>query len=256
MSGTIMPSEAKQRKPDFFAKRPEDVNWTLKVKTEDGKELEFVGVDWKASSKFGSVENVVAIGLDDQPIFDRPVYSEAPNVNVVAWGRDTRTGEVRIAIITEQRPHANHPTQPDSTIPLNFAQIPMGFLEKIIGKTELSKLEFGKAAAMREVEEETGASVVRGVSQPACPWQNPSPSFVASWSGIYFIEVDLDRIGEMKKEKTEPIYKAEYLLIKELLARIREGQNLSIPEAPIFRACTSLSALMIFFSCNPEIWPR
>lgn len=259
MGKRIKPSEARKIKPDFFEKRPADVNWTLRVKTKDGqlleKPLEFVGEDWEAVSRFGKVENVVILGSDDKPVFDRPGYHEASNVNVVAWGRDMRTGEVKVAVLTEERPHALHPEKPDSEVSLKFGQIPMGFLEKLIGKDQLHQLELGKAGAIREVAEETGASIVRGFSRPACPWQNASPSFVATWSDIYFIEVDLERIGQLKldADRSELIVKAEYISVRELLARIREGQT---DDGEIYRGGTSLSAFLIFFACYPEFWPK
>ena len=252
MSGTVSPEKAKETDPNFFEKRPSDVNWTLQVTDDQGKNHEFVGVNWKASSRFGSVTNEVVVGPDGQPQFDRPAYHEAPNVNMIVWGRDIQTGEVKIAIITEERPHADHPEKPDSSTSLKFAQIPMGFMDKIIGTGGLTELEIGETAAIRETQEETGASVILGWTQPACPWHNPSPSFVASWSDLYFVEVDLDRIGEIKESHGEQIFKAEYLPIKELLARIREGQS---DDGSFFRACTSLSLLMIFFACYPEFWP-
>ena len=225
----------------------------LLVNKTDGTVEESVGVNWEATSRYGKVEAIVVADNEGKPIFDRPAYYEAPHVNVVAWGRQERTGEVRIAVITEERPHVLHPEMPEKEISLTFAQIPMGFMEKLIGKTELVQLEIGKQAAIREVEEETGASVIRGFSRPACPYHNPNPTFVATWASLYFIEVDLKLIGKLKPEKNEPIFKAEYLSIPELLARIREGQD---QDGAIFRGCTSLSALMIFFSCHPELWPR
>lgn len=252
MGKIITPAEAVAKQPDFFTKKPEGVSWTLSVEIPEG-EKEFVGVSWKAESRFGKVESAVVTDENGNPLFDRPRYYEAPNVNVVAWGRDNRTGEIKIAVIVEERPHALHPEIPEKEVALKFAQIPMGFIEKIVGKDNVGILEIGKHAAAREVAEETGASAVRGISRPACPYHNPSPSFVATWSELYFIEVDLDRIGALKLDRNEPIFKAEYLNVKELLARIREGQD---AEGAIFRGATSLSALMIFFSQNPEFWPR
>lgn len=255
MAATIKPSEAKRRQPEFFEKRPKEVNWTLRVWANGPSKppLEFVGIDWEAISRFGKVENVVVIDPNGRPLFDRPAYHEAPNINAVAWGRDNRTGEIKIALITEERPHANHPEIPESTIPLKFSQVPMGFLEKLIGKDGIQRLEAKRFAAVREVQEETGASAIRGISRPPCPWHNPSPSFVATWSELFFVEVDLKQIEKMRTERTELIYRAEYITVRELLARIREGQD---EEGAILRGCTSLSILMIFFSCYPEFWPK
>lgn len=253
MAGTIRLSEALSRDPEFFSKRPADVNWTLRVDLSDGTHQEFVGVDWEAKSRFGSVGNAVVVDREGKPQFDRPYYAEAPNVNVVAWGRDNRSGEVRVAIITEERPHADHPEIPDSKTALRFAQIPMGFLERILGKDALHQLEVRRVAAVREVAEETGATAIKGWSRPPCPWHNPSPSFVRSWSDLYFVEVDLAGVEALRQERTEPIFKAEYVSVRELLARIREGQS---RDGAVFRGCTSLSVLMVFFACYPEFWPR
>jgi hypothetical protein len=257
MAGTIKPSEARMRVPEFFEGRSPDANWTLRVLTEGGKTrkraLTFVGEDWEAFSRFGKVASEVVVDENGRPLFDRPVYYEQPCVNVVAWGRDARTGEVKIAIITERRPHVNHPTLPDSTVPLAFAQIPMGFMERLVGKAGLSELEIAKSAGARETSEETGATIIRGFSRPACPWHNYSPSFMATWADLIFIEVDLEFIQERKPDGDELILHAEYLPVRELLARIREGQG---KDGAIFRGCSSLSALMIFFSYYPEFWPR
>lgn len=252
MSGTIKPSQALKIDPEFFKKRSPDINWTLVV--NDGNSTKtFVGVDWYAVSRFGKVENVVVTNKNGKPLFDRPAYSEAPNVNVVAWGKDKKTGEIKVAVISEERPHADHPDLPESTEPLKFAQIPMGFLNKILGKGGYAILEAKKKGAGREVSEETGASAIIEITRPPSPWQNPNPAFVATWSELFFVQVDLEKISELKLDGDELIYKAEYLSIPDLLKRIKEGQNSS---GEIFRAATSLSALMIFFACHPEFWPQ
>ncbi len=246
MSNTIRPSEAKKRQKDFFKERAkENSAWTLRVESQ-GQTQEFIGVNWQASSRFGKVENRVVVDSDGRPLFDRPAYWEAPNVNIVAWGRDQKE-EVRIAILQEERPHADHPEASESTTPLTFSQVPMGFLEKLIGKDQM---ETGQEGAAREVEEETG-SAIRSWSRPNYPRHNPSPSFVSSWSEIYFVEVDLEKIERLKQDKTEAIFKAEYVSIPSLLAKIKEGQS---KDGAVFRAATSLSVLMIFFAHYPELW--
>jgi hypothetical protein len=74
---------------------------------------------------------------------------------------------------------------------------------------------------------------------------------VATWSDLYFIEVDLQKIEKAKLDHGEMIYKAEYLPVAEIMSRIREGQD---KDGAIFRAATSLSTLMIFFACYPEFF--
>lgn len=238
MSATKKPSEVEA---EFFAGRPADLNWTLHVKDSSGASRKFEGVDWEVLSRFGAVRNVVVCGADGKPAFDRPEYREAPAVNVVAWGR-TNDGVIKVGVIHEARPHADDPRNPESREAVVVGQIPMGFKDKILGKFE-PELD----AATREVREETGAVVV-GVFQPQHPYQNPNPTFVASWTDLLFVEVDLEQIEQIKPHHGELIYKAEYISVPELLRRIRNGEY----EGALYRAATTLSILMIFFATFPE----
>lgn len=217
--------------------------WQLTV---NGREVEG---EWQAESPFGSVQTAVIVDSDGKPVFDRPLYREAPNVNVVAWGRAKRLFRretVRVAVIRQPRPHADDPENPgDGHRPVVFGQLPMGFIEKIIG-------EDPERAARRETSEETGASAILNVTQPRCPWHNPNPTFVATWSDLYFIEVDLDAIGKLKSTRSEPIYSAEYIPVTELIHRIREGKD---EAGAFYRMCTANSLWMIFFATYPELWP-
>lgn len=94
------------------------------------------------SSHFGSVEYAIVVDNTGAPVFDRPLYREAPNVNIVAYGRDTE-GTIRIAIIRQPRPHADDPSvqKGQKHDPVVFGQIPMGFLEKLIGKDLIPRQE-------------------------------------------------------------------------------------------------------------------
>lgn len=225
-------------------KRLEDISQEFKP----GWELKIEGRDWRADSRFGSVHTAVVVDKDGKPVFDRPAYREAPNVNIIAFGRKKRwfrKDEVRVAVIRQPRPHADDPEQQgDDHPPVVFGQIPMGFLEKVLGETP-------EQAARREVGEETGASAVINVTRPKYPWHNPNPTFVATWSDLYFVEVDLDKIEKLKFDRNEPIYSAEYIPIPELLRRIREGKD---EEGAVYRMCTANSLWMIFFATHPELW--
>ena len=255
MKGKIISmSEARKRKSDFFINRPADLNWLLRVTPPDGKTQEFPpGTEWEATSRFGKVEDVVVINADGSPGFNRPRYHEAPNTNSVAWGFDKKTGKVKIAILTEERPHALHPIDPRLSESLVFGQVPMGFKNKIIGKDLLEEFETAEDGAIRELGEETGLRTILTKFRPAFPFHNPNPTFVATWSDLVFIQVDLDKIEEKKLDKNEMIYKAEYLTVPELLERIAQGQD---ENGAIYRACTSLSILMIFFATFPHFWPK
>lgn len=207
--------------------------------------------DWRAESRFGSVHTAVVFDTDGKPVYDRPAYREAPSVNIIAWGRTrnwfSRSESVHIAIIRQPRPHADDPEHPgDDHKAVVFGQIPMGFMEKILG-------ESGEAAARRETGEETGASAIISVTQPKYPWHNPNPTFVATWSDLYFVEVDLAKIAKLKIDRNEPIFSAEYVPAEELIRRIREGKD---EEGAVYRMCTANSLWMIFFSTYPELWPR
>ncbi len=201
--------------------------------------------EWEARSPFGSVMTAVVLDKDGKPVFDRPIYREAPNVNIVAFGRE-KDGTVRVAVIRQPRPHADDPEQPgvDGHAPVVFGQVPMGFLEKLIGETP-------EDAARRETGEETGATTVKAVSQPNYPHHNPNPTFVATWSDLYFVEVDLERIEALRSTRNEPIYSAEYITVPELLRRVREGKD---EQGGVYRMCTSNSIWLIFFATYPEFF--
>lgn len=242
MSATIRYSEiALGAKARFLDEQNSGNRWRLSI---NGAPIP-IGTDWKAESPFGSIETAVVLKLDSSPAFDRPVLREAPNVNIIAWGRDNR-GEVKIGIIRQPRPHADDPIsrQRAGHSPVLFGQIPMGFIDRG---------EALEKAATRETGEETGASVVLGVKRPKQPFHNPNPTHIASWSDLLFVEVDLDKVGALRTDSDEVILTAEYISIKELLSRVANG----VDEAgAYYRMCTANSALFIFFCTYPELWPR
>ena len=201
--------------------------------------------EWEVVSAYGAVQTAVVVDKKGSPVFDRPAYVEAPNVNIVAWGHD-RDGTVRVGVIRQPRPHADDPERPraEDHAAVVFGQIPMGFLEKILGET-------AEDAAKRETGEETGASVVISVTKPEYPWHNPNPTFVRSWSDLAFVEVDLAKIHEHESTRNEPIYSAEYITVPELLQRIRLGKD---EAGAVYRMCTANSILMIFFATHPELF--
>ncbi len=200
--------------------------------------------DWKAESQFGSVESAVVVDDNGKPVFDRPLYREAPNVNcIVVWGWD-ENDEARFAVIRQPRPHADDPENPGNNHPpVVFGQIPMGFLKKITGES----IENG---AVREVGEETGVSVILNIERPKYPWHNPNPTFVASWSDLVFLEVDLKKINELKSTRNEPIYSAEFITLSELMKRTANGKD---EEGTVYRMCTANSIWWIFFCSHPEL---
>ena len=228
---------------DHRAWASENDGWTLSVEGE----LTPKGTPWAVTSRFGSVTQVIVPGADGNPAFTRPEYREAPNVNMIAWGKrmvsDVET--ICIAIIHQARPHADDPRGGDQQVV--FGQVPMGFLDKMIGV-----IETVEEGAVRELVEEVGTrtTAVRRVYRPSHSYHNPNPTFVATWSDLAFVEVDLDVIDDPTFVGDEIIYKAEYVPVPELLRRIAVGEH----EGALYRGCTSLSLLMIFFAAHPDFF--
>jgi ADP-ribose pyrophosphatase YjhB (NUDIX family) len=203
--------------------------------------------EWEIQSPYGSVQTAVVCDDKGAPVFDRPLYRESPNVNLVVYGKHP-DGEIKIGIIHQPRPHADDPERPgvDGHEPILFGQVPMGFAEKILGETV-------EDTARRETTEETGAKVVISVTRPKYPWHNPNPAFVASWSDLLFVEVDLDKIEALKSSRDEPIFSAEFISPAKLISRVANGVD---DDGAKYRMCTANSALFIFFATFPEYWPR
>lgn len=196
------------------------------------------------SDRYGWFKSAVAVGKDGQPIYERPEAGEAKNVNIVAYGRDPKTDELKIAIISQARPHADNVFEPDSKENMVFAQIPMGFLDKVIGKDQLKRFESVEEGAAREVTEETGSTVVKSIVLPNYPQHYPNPTFISTTSNVVFVEVDLEQVDKMKMDRNEPIFRAEYVPLEEVLEDIRLGKT----ERGYARMATSNSALLIFLS--------
>jgi len=236
----IAPSEAVRRNPEFTT------GWTLRIRHSDGSVEEMApGTDWEAiSERYGAVRSAVVTDPEGNPQFDRPRYDEAPNINVVAYGRDKETGQLKIGIISQARPHADDIFEKNSTEAPKFAQIPMGFRDKIIGKDQVERLEATGESARRETIEETGAQAVLDISYPEYPNHYPNPTFVGTSSDLVFVEVDLDKIEEMKIDRSEGIFQAEYIPLDKLIQDIKAGKN----EHGYTRMATANSALLVFLS--------
>lgn len=253
MAGTISLSRTIARDPTFFERRPADVNWTLVFKDPTtGEERRLAGVDWRVESRFGKVENVVVCDAEGRPQFDRPAYSEGPNVNLVVYGRDKRTGTIKIAVLHEARPHADQPNDASDPTPVLFGSTPMGFADKLFGKGvfQTALTEDLETAARRETGEEAGARMILKVTQPAAPRHNPNPTFVNTWSDLYFVEVDLEAVGPGQAKAGELIHSCEFIPVHELVRRISAG----VHNGAYYRMCTTNSTWMIFFATHPELF--
>lgn len=254
MSATLKPSAIWKsgisigKLQDFFGNKN---RWRLLIGTPP-KQYQVEDLDWECISPFGSVRNVVVVDDEGKPVFDRPEYREAPNVNVVVWGRDT-DDTVRLAVVTQPRPHADDPfLEPGNPCdPVTFGQIVMGFNKrKVLGDDVVDQYESVEDTAARETAEESGAKVIRNVEVPHVPWHNPNPTFCATWSDLLFVEVDLEALEEIRSTRSEPIYRAEFVTISELMRRIAAGSG---PNGELYRMCTANSAWLVFFATHPEL---
>lgn len=147
-------------------------------------------------------------------------------------------------MISQPRPHADNEFEPETTEDMVVEQIPMGFLDKVIGQDQMQKFESKEEGAKRETGEETGATVVKDISYPEYPKHYPNPTFIGTTSDLVFVEVDLERIEELRLDRSEPIFKAEYIPLDQLLKDIKEGKT----ERGYALMCTSNSTILIFIS--------
>ncbi len=242
-SQLISTEKAVKKDPSF----PEKATWGITIKSvKTGEVYEFapgtVDVEW--ISRFGSYRSAVVTDNEGNPLYDKPRSDEAPNVNIIAWGKDQNTHEVKVAIISQARPHADNEFETDNIDPMVFEQIPMGFKDKIIGKDQIEKFESVNEAASRETTEETGAFAVLDITYPEYPKHYPNPSFIGTTSDLVFVEVDLNQIDKMKMDRTEPIFKSDYIPVSKLLKDIKNGKT----DHGYARMCTANSAILIFLA--------
>ena len=128
----VSPEQAEAIVPGFFKGRGSNAHQLTVGCVTYSPDLP---IDWRVLSPFGGVEAAVVIDpKTGQPSFDRPVVWEAPNVNIVVWGRRKEDGMPMIGVIHQPRPHADDPRDPASQETVVFGQTPMGFLEKLLGE--------------------------------------------------------------------------------------------------------------------------
>ena len=121
----------------------------------------------------------------------------------------------------------------------------MGFLKRIVGEAVAEAFEKGEEGVLREAIEEAGVGAVKGVQLMG--YHNPNPTFVATWSQLLGIEVDLTQVSEHTDRK-ELIFRAEYLPVREILRRIGVGEHESVN----YRSATANSAFLVWRCSHPE----
>jgi 8-oxo-dGTP pyrophosphatase MutT (NUDIX family) len=250
MSTLITYREALEKNPEFFDRRGKHEG-VLKFFKTDGSVETYRG-DWKWESLYESVETgVVCNPKTGDADFGRTLTREGPHVIMVLWGKD-KDDVVKLGTLHEFRPHADRvpgdTTNEDSVM---FGQTHMGFsLKKVFGQhgDAVLETEEGKDAAIREAKEEGGVRVIKRVYQPRHPnlWSNPS--HVGSSGELFYLEVDLEAIGDLSLDRGEYITRSEFVTVEELYRRIANG----VHDGAYYRAGTSLAAWMIFLAHHPE----
>jgi 8-oxo-dGTP pyrophosphatase MutT (NUDIX family) len=179
---------------------------------------------WKCESvRFGSVEYAVVADQDGKPLYDRPIYREAPHVITVPWYSLGREMGPAIGLILEERAHGG----------TAYWGVPRGFLKT--GETP-------EAAALREAGEEAGVAVVKLAQLVG--YINPNPTFISSKGPVVALEVDHVKLQEIRPKRNEKIYKVTFFPIVELLEKIQSGNF----EGGCFEDGVSLAAIMLFLS--------
>lgn len=233
MPSWITPGRAEELVPGFFAARGEN-SWQVDA---NGRRI---------SSRFGFAEVRVQTKPDGTPDFDRVVYGEAPNINAVIYGIGPY-GTCHVAVTVQARPFADLPTGEPAETPIVFGQpCVMGFRQAFGGFNMTKVFEASVGAAAREAIEEAGAEGVLRVIPLG--HHNPNPTFVASWSELFEIEVDLTKVTG-QTDRSELIYRAEYVPLGELLQRIAHGEHNGVN----YRSATANNALFVWLSSHPEL---
>lgn len=229
----IKPVEAEEKSPGFFASRGEN-SWQVDPEQR------------RIFSRFGFAEVRVQTKPDGSPDFDRVVYGEAPNINAVVYGKDVR-GNCQVAVVNQGRPFADMPDGTPADPPLIFGQpCVMGFLDKILGGSLANAYESADQGAIREAIEEAGSRGILSVSSIGS--HNPNPTFCATWSNLFEIEVNLTTISKLVGS-SELIHSAEYLPIKEIKRRIAVGSFGGVN----YRSATANSAFFTWLCHHPDL---
>ncbi len=237
MPSWITAKECDEHFPDWL-NQAKDAAW----RTEDGKP--FTG---RISSRFGFAEVRVQMKSDGTPDFARLCCGEAPNINAVVWGK-TSNGEIRIGVTVQKRPFADSFKYGiPASEPFVFGQPYVGaFNEKsLLGEEAAEVYESARDASVREAFEEAGVVDVINVTEMS--FHDPNPTFVVTWSELFDVEVNLDTVTG-QTDRSEGIYRCEFLPIKEVLSRIAQGEH----EGVSYRQATANDTFLVWIARHPE----
>lgn len=233
----ITAEECEDRSPGWLD-QAKDAAW----RTADGKP--FIG---RIDSRFGFAEVRVQLNPDGTPAFARLCCGEAPNINAVVWGK-TESGEIRIGVTVQKRPLADSFEYSVPALePFVFGQPYVGaFSEKLLlGEEAAETYESAKDASIREAFEEAGVVDIINVTEMS--FHNPNPTFVVTWSALFDVEVNLGTVTG-QTDRSEGIYRCEYIPIGEVFSRIAQGEH----EGISYRQATANDAFLVWLARHPE----
>lgn len=176
---------------------------------------------WACSSPYGEVAYAIVVDDDNVPLYDRPVYREAPHVVTVPFYEEA--GQTFVGLVLEARAHGGG----------DFWGVPRGFLKS--GETP-------EQAALREAGQEAGVEVV--LSAVLGGFINPNPTFVATKGPVVFLKVDRERLGQVRPGRGERIYRAKFFTTAQLYDMIVAGEY----EGGQMSDGVSLAAIMMFLA--------
>ena len=231
LKGWITPQEALRIDPEFFTRR-HDQEWHYDER-RDGY-----------YAPFGFSEYRIQVDAQGKPAFGRVCGGEIPNINAVAYF--VRDGIWHVGVTFQVRPFADDAYGVPADPPIKFAQPVMGFRERLVGQAAAQVFESAEAGATREALEEAGVVEVRSIKSMGCHWGNPTGPLVTP-SDLLEIEVNPDTLTDAV-DRTELIFKCEYLPVKELLARVALG----IHEGINYRASVAMNTFFVFLTRHPE----
>ena len=165
--------------------------------------------------QFGQVVHIAVCKPDGTFLFDKPVIEEGSHVITLTYGflYDDRSGVTPVlALVKEQRDTAAELDGTDAPV---FWGPPRGYAEQ----TDDGLM----AAAMREAGEETGANVLVGEPWIVTRDTVPNETIVRSRSPWVAIPVDVRRLGEIRADHGEKIFKAEFFSVEEIEIMIAAG---------------------------------
>lgn len=231
MKGWITPQEAARLDPEFFTRRAQQ-EWHYDERREG------------YYSPFGFAEYRIQVDANGKPVFGRVCGGEIPVINAVAFFK--RNGIWYVGVTFQVRPFADDSYGVPADPPIKFAQPIMGFRERIVGETATEVFENAETGATREALEEAGVMDIISIKSMGSHWGNPTGPLVTP-SDLLEIEVNPDTLISAV-DRTELIYKCEYMPVKELLLHIAEG----VHDGVNFRASVAMNTFFVFLALHPE----